>query len=136
MKVTEYTSEKYTGKIFSKEWCLHDLCIGIKGFDRILVREIAEEFLDMVVYDMIENNDIFIFPIWNFAYSTIENICNDRHADYKYDIINGSDRFYQPVIKGDGMFKRINGIFPNYIMRFIGKTQEFFESVTTKGHYY
>lgn len=136
MKVTEYISEKYEGKVFSKEFCLHDLISDIKEFDYDTIREICIDFLDMMVGDIINENDYFLFPIWNFAYMNIVDVCNINHPDYIYDVLNGTDSHFQPVIKGDGMRKMIDGFYPNYLVRFIGKTKKLFESVISQGHHY
>lgn len=136
MNVIEYTSDKYPGKIFTMEYDLDDLMEGITEFDMATVKKICIEFLDMMVRDLIERNDYFLFPIWKFAYITITDICNVNHPEYSYDVIKGTDSFFQPVISGEGSKKihRKQGI--RYIIRFLGKTQQLFESSINSGHKY
>jgi hypothetical protein len=137
MKVTEYTSDKYPGKIFSQEYDLDDLIEGIDEFDKETLKKICTEFLDMMVKDLIEENNCFVFPIHKFGFITVKDICNVNHPDYAYDVVNGRSLVsYQPVINGDGVRKRINGMYPNYIVRFIGKALEKFEEEIKNNHYY
>jgi hypothetical protein len=137
MRITEYTSDTYEGKVFSKEFCLADLIADIKEFDKATVRKIIMEFLTSMVLDLIDTNDYFLFPLRNFGYIHITDISNTNHLGYTYDIFKGSDCLFEPVLQSDYMKKnKINGLYPNYMIRFIGETQKYFKSVTAEGHNY
>lgn len=138
MKVTEYTSDKYEGKIFSKEFCLGDLLKGVKEFDKETVRKIVIEFLEMLVKDLIDENNYFLFPVWKFGYMNIVNIGEDAPERDDYDIGRGDFICFQPVILGDGIRKIQRSTTPMtiYFVRFIGKTKKYFESVIAQNHHY
>lgn len=134
MNVIEYTSPNYPGKIFTQEYDMDDLIEGIDEFDRETVKKICTDFLDMMVKSLIDDNDYFLFPVRNFAFIHIYDTCNDSNPDYRYDVINGRRAYFNPVIRGTKTGKRY--LEKRYLMKFIGKTKEHFESELEKCHHY
>ena len=53
-----------------------------------IAKNVLTSFLKLVVTDLIENNEIFIFPLKDFGYVKISNTANPRRKDYFYDILS------------------------------------------------
>lgn len=143
MKVVEYTSPNYPGTIFTKEFDLEDIIENIDEFDKATVKEICIEFLEMLMDDLIEENNYFLFPLHKFGYMFIGKEGNINHENYRYDPVKGIDNFsetehslFQPMILGKEIAKLANMNKWTYRARFLGKTQKKFQSVIDNGHYY
>lgn len=53
-----------------------------------IAKNVFTSFLKLMVDDLIENNEIFVFPIRTFGYTKISNTANTRRKDYVYDILS------------------------------------------------
>jgi len=98
-----------------------------------LAKDIFTDFLRLLAEDLIENNNIFVFPEKNFGYVKISNTANASRKDYVYNI-ESDGKIFTPRIKLD---KRIfNRTKKHYKIRFNQLLRCKMFDLITSGHKY
>lgn len=96
-------------------------------------KDVFTDFLELMVDDLIESNDIFVLPIINMGYLKITNTANPERSDYRLEKTS-SGKIYTPRLKLD---KRITWKNKKYYkVRFNQKIRMRMFELITNGHKY
>jgi len=98
-----------------------------------LGKDIFTDFLKLLSQDLIENNDIFVFPEKNFGYIKVTNTANSNRKDYRYNI-ESEGKIFTPRIKLDNRLLKRNK--KHYKVRFNQKLRHKMYELITDGHKY
>lgn len=78
-------------------------------------KDVFTDFLKLLADDLIDNNEIFVFPKRGFGYIKIANTANPRRKDYFYDI-ESEGKIFTPKLLLDKSVLRITR--KHYKLRF------------------
>ena len=95
--------------------------------------DVFNSFLDKLSKDLIEENNIFIFPSPGFGYLKISNTANDNRPDYVYDI-ESDGKIFTPRLKINKEITQRNK--KHYRLRFNTKLRTRMYQLIKSGHKY
>jgi len=72
-----------------------------------LGKDIVTDFLKLLSEDLIDNNDIFVFPEKNFGYIKVTDTSNSNRKDYIYNV-SSEGKIFTPRIKLDDRIVKRN----------------------------
>lgn len=98
-----------------------------------LATDIFVLFLKKLAYQLIEENDIYIFPAEGFGYMKIANTANPNREDYVYDI-ESDGKIWTPKLKLDSELNKRNK--KRYKFRFNQPLRQRMFELIKKGHKY
>lgn len=98
-----------------------------------VAKDVFTDCMRLVAEDMIERNEIFIFPVQGFGYMKISNTANVRRPDYVYDI-ESDGKIYTPRIKLDPRIRENNK--RHYRVRFNKVLRNRMADLILNGHKY
>lgn len=100
---------------------------------KLLATAIFVSFLKKLAYQLIEENDIYIFPANGFGYIKISNTADTNRPDYVYDI-ESEGKIWTPRLKLDPELNKRNK--KNYKFRFNQPLRQKMFELIRAGHKY
>ena len=98
-----------------------------------LGKDIVTDFLKLLSEDLIDNNDIFVFPEKNFGYIKVTDTANSNRKDYIYNV-DSEGKIFTPRIKLDDRIVKRNK--KHYKVRFNQALRHKMYENITNGHKY
>jgi hypothetical protein len=98
-----------------------------------LATDIFVSFLKKLAYQLIEENDIYIFPANGFGYIKISNTADPNRPDYVYNI-ESEGKIWTPRLKLDPELNKRNK--KHYYLRFNQPLRQKMFELIRSGHKY
>jgi len=98
-----------------------------------IATHVFNSFLSKLSTDLIENNEIFVFPSPGFGYLKVSNTANENRSDYIYDI-ESDGRVFTPRLKINQEITKRNK--KHYRLRFNTRLRTKMYHLIKSGHKY